>query len=264
MNFTYYTIIGKDPILLEGHLHNITEYAGFNKLTCKKKLLVIVYTNSSIPVETTNKITEICKKYGAEIVEYPEPNNIFIQNLYACWNLGYQHALDGYVFRGGSDQVFSKDSFISLYNEGLERKNEKIVFQANTVENEARNLQSRHIMANLGTTFEDFDYKEFKILCTRLKDESTSSLLSIEDSVNIWGKPTPFFSTLGQINRTDGCSWMMKRSDWETYGPLPIIENNVTGDVVIHDRLQCAGYKSYITRDCITYHFVRGESIEIQ
>ena len=38
----------------------------------------------------------------------------------------------------------------------------------------------------------------------------------------------------------------------------------ITGDVVIHDRMQTAGYENYIVRDCVTYHFVRGESKDIQ
>jgi hypothetical protein len=56
----------------------------------------------------------------------------------------------------------------------------------------------------------------------------------------------------------------MTRKDWEEHGPLPVLENGVTGDVVIHDRFQRNGYESFIVRDCITYHFVRGESKDIQ
>ena len=56
----------------------------------------------------------------------------------------------------------------------------------------------------------------------------------------------------------------MKKSDWEEFGPMPPIENGITGDVVIHDRMQTAGYENYIVRDCVTYHFVRGESKDIQ
>ena len=108
MKFTYYTIIGRDPSLLEGHLDNVTKYAGFDKLECEKKLLVIVYKNQSIPQSVTDQIFEVCKKYNAEYVIYNEPHSNFIENLYACWNLGYEYALDGLVFRGGSDQTFSK------------------------------------------------------------------------------------------------------------------------------------------------------------
>ena len=85
-------------------------------------------------------------------------------------------------------------------------------------------------------------------------------ILDIGRSVKTWGHPTSFQSSLGHINRTDGCSWLMTRQDWVEYGPLPPIENGITGDVIIHDRLQKVNYFNYIVRDCVTYHFVRGES----
>jgi len=264
MNFTYSTIIGRDPLLLEGHLHNITSYAGFDKLPCEKKLLVIVYKNSSISSSTTDKILEICDKYGAQAELYEEPTSNFIENLYACWNLGYEKALDGFVFRGGSDQVFSRNSFPYLYIAALNLKDDNIVLQANTIENADRNLNSRHMLASLGNSFEDFSFDKFESFCKQLNENIPNNLLSIEDSMHHWGKPTEFTSSLGIINRTDGCSWLMKKKDWELHGPLPVIENGITGDVIIHDRLQQAGYKSYIFRDCVTYHFVRGESLNIQ
>jgi len=260
MNFTYYTIIGRDPRLLDGHLQNVTEYAGFNKLECTKKLLVIVYKNSKISEDTTSLIKKVCDKYGAEIFYYEEPTVDFLQNLYACWNLGYERALDGFVFRGGSDQIFSKDSFVHLYNEALKLKNQDFVLQANTIENAERNLNSRHLLAPLGNNFDDFNIQKFEEFCTKINFGIEKTILTLQDSLQFWGKPTPLVSTLGIINRTDGCSWLMKKSDWQRFGPLPILEYGITGDVVIHDRLQRAGYVSYITRDCITYHFVRGES----
>ena len=116
----------------------------------------------------------------------------------------------------------------------------------------------------MGDTFESFNYEGFETLCESINRDVDKSLLSLEDSIRLWGKPTGFTSTLGQINRTDGCSWLMTKKDWEKHGPLPVLENGVTGDVVIHDRFQKNGYESYITRDCITYHFVRGESKDIQ
>ena len=250
--------------MLKGHLENITKYAGFNKLECDKKLLVIVYTNSSIPKEVTDKIFAICKEYNADPVVYKEPTTSFIDNLYACWNLGYENALEGLVFRGGSDQIFSKDSFVSLYNQRMSFQNKKVILQANTVENSNRAVSSRHILADLGGTFESLDYVGFERLCDNLNSVTKTPLLSLQDSINLWGKPTGFMSTLGPINRTDGCSWLMTRKDWEDHGPLPVMENGVTGDVVIHDRFQMDGYESYIVRDCITYHFIMGESKEIR
>ena len=178
--------------------------------------------------------------------------------------MGYAHALDGMVFRGGSDQVFSKDSFVSLYNDRVSCDNRKVVLQANTIENAGRNLGSRHLVAYLGDTFEAFNYEGFEIMCTGINKGVDKSLLTLEDSLKHWNKPTGFTSSLGQINRTDGCSWLMTKKDWEDFGPIPVIENGITGDVIIHDRLQVAGYESFITRDCVTYHFVRGESKELQ
>jgi len=40
---------------------------------------------------------------------------------------------------------------------------------------------------------------------------------------------------------------------------LPVFDNMITGDVAIHDYLMNAGYRDYIVRDCVTYHFVQGE-----
>jgi len=265
--FTYYTIIGKDPSLLKGHLENVTKYAGFDKLECEKRLLVIVYRNSLITKETTDKILEVCDEYGAHPVMYDEPVTEFLPNLYACWNLGYEYALDGFVFRGGSDQVFSKDSFVSLHRVAEETKNRNIVLQANTIENGDRNLGSRHILKSFGDTFEGFKLEEFEETCEELNGSPflpDGDLVSISEALEVWGKPTSFNSSLGHINRCDGCSWLMSKKDWEEFGPLPITENGHTGDVVIHDRLQKAGYQSYIAKDCITYHFVRGESLEVQ
>jgi len=267
ISFTYYTIIGRDPQLIKDHLTNVTQYAGFDKLECEKKLLVVVYRNASIPPHITEDIVKVCTSFGAQVEFYDEPVTQFITNLYACWNLGYEKSLDGLVFRGGSDQVFSKDSFVALYEEGQKIANDKVVLQANTVENEQRlaemNSRSRHMIMSLGNTFAEFDWKKFEAACSFINSDSklnNKSLVSIEEALDIWGHPTFERTTLGVINRCDGCSWLMKKSDWEQFGPLPVIENGITGDVVIHDRLQVSGYTSYIVKDCITYHFVRGES----
>jgi len=60
--------------------------------------------------------------------------------------------------------------------------------------------------------------------------------------------------------RTDGCSWLQEKRLWQKYGPMPTLTRGVTGDVIIHDRYQRAGVPNYLVGDCITYHFVRGES----
>lgn len=268
MKFTYYTIIGKNLGLLKGHIDNVKNYAGFNKLTCEKEIIVIIYTNAGIPIETTRSLIEYCESEDIRVVMYPEPTNVFITNLYACWNLGYEAADEGYVFRGGSDQVFSKDSFVSLYNATEELKKlwqYKFILQANTIENSVALQQiganSRHFSLDLGGTFGTFSYPKFEEAIAGINKNVDLELLNFEEAWRAWGKPTPLYTSLGQINRVDGCSWLMTKEEWRKYGPLPVMEGNITGDVIIHDRLQRVGYTEFIVRDCVTYHFVRGESM---
>lgn len=268
MNFTYYTIIGKDASLLEGHLNNVVNYAGFKYLPCKKDLLVIVYKNESIPDVVTNNLLQICKDYGATPCLFYEKTSNFIENLYACWNLGYSISNDGYIFRGGSDQVFSKNSFMALYEQAELNKYKKYILQANTIENKNRikliNANSRHFLENFGDTFFDFNWEKFEQFIQNINKDIEAPLLTIEDCLKFWGKPTPIRTSLGIINRVDGCSWLMTKEDWRKFGPLYTRYGGVTGDVAIHDILQLNGYEEFLVRDCVTYHFVRGESMETQ
>lgn len=268
MKFTYYTIIGKNFELLEGHIKNIREYAGFDKLPCEKEIVLIIYTNPSIPKLKTEMFMNYCREQNIRYILYEEKTNSFIDNLYACWNLGYQEATDGYVFRSGSDQVFSKDSFIHLYEQAEKLRlsgKDKFILQANTIENIVALNQigavSRHFACDFGGTFGSFDFSSFESFIEQINKNAKNEIISIEEALILWGKPTMLMTSLGTINRVDGCSWLMTRDDWKNYGPLPVIENNITGDVIIHDKLQLNGYTEYIVRDCITYHFVRGESM---
>lgn len=268
MTFTYYTIIGKDINLLKGHVKNVKKYAGFDKIPAKKEFLVIVYRNKNIPEKISKSIVNYCMIENLKICLFDEPSNVFIDNLYACWNLGYALSSDGYVFRGGSDQVFSKNSFIKLYERAEKLRkvgNEKFVLQANTIENKKRLKKigaiSRHFSLSLGDNFENFKYKEFESFIKKINKNVKEDLLDIDQALSYWKKPTKLTTSLGQIDRVDGCSWLMTKKDWVKYGPLPTLEKGITGDVLIHDRLQKAGYKEYIVKDCVTYHFVRGESM---
>jgi len=259
--FTYYTIIGRDLKLLKGHVENIKHYAGFDSIPGEKEFLAIVYKNDSIPTEVTENILSYCEKKNVRTVLYVENKPTFIENLYECWNLGYEHSKDGLVFRGGSDQFFSQNSFVNIYNAALQSNvgKEKVVLQAQTIES-MRATVSRHIKRDFGLTFETFREPEFKSLCEQLIKQGQKQLLKVTEAVNIWGHPTPFSSSLGTINRSDGCSWLVHKKDWEAHGPHPVFEGNHTGDVILLDRFTKAGYKDYIVNDCITYHFVRGES----
>jgi hypothetical protein len=265
MKFTYYTIIGKDLNLFKGHIENVKEYAGFNKLTCDKELIVIIYKNQSISDNITNSIIEYCNTENIRYHIYDEPTNVFIENLYRCWNLGYELSTDGYVFRGGSDQVFSKDSFLHLYNEAENirktQPDKKFILQANTIENVERSPQSRHFVKSFGDSFENFNYNEFEKFIEEINQNINEDIIDITQSLKYWGKPTQLWTSLGIIDRVDGCSWLMTKEEFNNYGPIPTIVNNITGDVLIHDKLQIDGYEEYIVKNCITYHFVRGESM---
>ena len=272
MKFTYYTIIGKDLNLLKGHVQNVREYAGFDRLTCEKEFIIIIYRNANIPQTVTQSLIDYCVESGLTYVIYDEPFNTFIDNLYACWNLGYEKSSEGYVFRGGSDQVFSKDSFLKLYELAehyrLNEPHRKVILQANTLENTTRireiNAISRHFTMDFGFTFESFDYPGFEKFIERINRDITTDVMTIEDCLKYWGKPTQLQTTLGIINRVDGCSWLMTREEWSKFGPIPVFQNGITGDVAIHDTLQLNGYEEILVKDCVTYHFVRGESINVQ
>ena len=268
MKFSYYTIIGKNLPLLKGHIDNIKNYAGFNSLTCDKEIIVIIYTNQTIDPIITDSLIEYCKSENIRYIIYEERTNSFINNLYACWNLGYESIDGGYIFRGGSDQVFSKDSFPALVHEAEELEasgRSKFILQANTIENSVALRQigatSRHFSCDFGGTFGSFSYSKFEEFVDSINKDVNLKLLNIDDALRIWNKPTQLMTSIGVINRVDGCSWLMTKDDWVKYGPLPVIQNNITGDVIIHDRLQRNGYIEYIVRDCVTYHFVRGESM---
>lgn len=265
--FTYYTIIGKDLNLLKGHLDNIKMYAGFDSIQAEKEIIVIVYKNKKIPEETTNKILKYCDENHVKTVIFNETTDNFLENLYACWNLGYEKADEGYVFRGGSDQVFSKNSFSVLYEIAEKIRTtipeKKVILQANTIECESRikliGANSRHFTKDFGYTFDTFNYTAFEDFINSINKSVKEKILSIEMALKYWGKPTQLEGKLGILNRTDGCSWLMTKQDWINHGPIPPIENYITGDVIIHDRFMENGYENYIVRDCVTYHFVQGE-----
>lgn len=268
MKFTYYTIIGKDLDLLRGHVESVKKYAGFDNLDCEKEFLVVVYKNKRIPELVTKSLLEYCADNAIRTVIYDEPTDSFLDNLYTSWNMGYIHATEGYVFRSGSDQVFSKNSFPLLYEAARKIRmgdpDVKIILQANTIEDKTKIREvggwTRHFSEDFGFTYQTFDYKKFEEFNEKIS-AGMPELVDISTALSRWGHPTPLETTLGIIDRVDGCSWLMTKEDFNKYGPIPPYERHITGDVVIHDRLQRAGYESYIVRDCITYHFVRSERL---
>jgi hypothetical protein len=263
---TYYCIAGKSPNMTSAHLKYVREFSGFDRVSMPHELLVIIYRNKSIPEIVTNDLKEVCVKNGARWHLFEERTDDFLSNLYQCWNLGYEQANGDWVFRSGNDQVFSRDAFLNLERDIEVAKkhvgHEDFVLQANTVENGARNLDSRHLLGSFGSSFEELNIVAMNNYFTRLSQMSADKrLLTTSEAEAIYGKPTGFTSSLGYINRTDGCSWLMSKKAWLEHGPMPSIENGITGDVIIHDRLQTAGYQNFLLPHVLTYHFVQGERL---
>ena len=268
MKFTYYTIIGKDVEMLKGHIANVKQHAGFDRLTCEKEFIVIIYANNSIPKAVTDQLVSICVENGVRPVVYQEQSSSWLENLYATWNLGYAVADEGWVFRSGSDEVHSFDSLPKIYDVAMRARalNPKILLNANTIEHSVRAMSngniSRHIVKDFGDTFQNLRVDEFEKFCDELRNVP-EELLTVEDSLRYWGRPGQFGSSRirNPHNRTEGTSWLITKEDWRLHGPMPAQQGGQTGDVWLHDSLELAGYKDYIARDCIAYHFFRGESM---
>lgn len=251
--FDYYTIIGRDPELFRGHVENTLKNAGLGR--DHWDFHVLVYTNGLIPQETTDEIIAICESNDIHWYLHPEdPSQPFIKRLYDCWNRGYELGERELVFRAGSDQVWSRDAFVNLLDayEGLAIK--PAVLQAQTVEHMVSYPGSRHFCRDFGNNFDNYDENAFFDFCREI---SRPGLYSIDECLKIWGKPTRM---INGPPRTDGCSWLMSRDLFRKVGPMPTMVGGVTGDVIIHDRIQRLGVPNFLVGDCITYHFVRGES----
>lgn len=267
MKFTHYTIIGKDPNMIKGHLNNVVHHAGFERLNAPKEIIVIVYRNPNISQEITTEICKICSSYGARVEFYDELNHGFLNNLYACWNLGYEKSDEGWVFRSGSDEAFNYDSIPKLYDIATRQreKNTKTLFNLNTIEHAIRAMsgnQSRHILGNFGDGFHNFDVNKFEMFVKELNKNVKEELLNVQQSISYWGRPLPcpVSKVKPNHNRTEGSAWMITREDWRTYGPMPAMDfDGITGDCWLHDKLEMAGYTDYLTRDAVSFHFFQGE-----
>ncbi len=251
--FDYYTIIGRNSELFRGHVDNTLRNAGLTRDLWDFHTLV--YTNGKIPQETTDEIVAICEENDIHWYLHPEdPSQSFIKRLYDCWNRGYELGSRPHVFRAGSDQTWSKNAFYNLWNAYEDLVIKPVVLQAQTIEHMVSYPGSRHFCRDFGNNFGNYDEEAFFKFCEEI---SRPGSYLIHEALEIWGKPTRM---INGPPRTDGCSWLQERKLFKTHGPMPTIRGGVTGDVLIHDAYQRAGIPNLLVGDCITYHFVRGES----
>jgi hypothetical protein len=267
MKLTLSTIIGRDVGMIDGFLKHSKGYAGFDQLDCEKEIVVIVYRNSRIGTNITDEILDTISSYGARAVIYDEPaQNNFLENLYACQNMCYSEATDGWVLRVCSDEAYSLNSIPNLYDLAMRHREiePKVLYNTNLIESPRAMVGgniSRHIIADFGDRFENLNTEAYTEFVNQINANVTEELLTVNDSIRYWGRPTTFRSTIKDVhNRTEGASWMITKQDWIDIGPMiPLSFGWITGDCYFHDKLELAGYKDYLTRDAVTYHFFQGE-----
>lgn len=252
--FNYAMVIGKSPKLFTAHVDNVLRNA------CVPRDMwdfhAIIFRNKKIAPAITDELVSIALTNDIKITFYDEWHGNFLENLYACWNLVQEVGERPYTIRAGSDQFFSPGTFWNMYRAHLDFGSE-LVTQMHTIESPL-SPQSRHYVCDFGTSYDTFKEKEFNEFAA---SKSLKGLYTIEEALGIWGHPTSFNSSLGLINRTDGCSWMMSKSLWKKFGPMiPINRNGHTGDVTLHDNIMKSGIPNRLVGDAWTYHLVRSEA----
>lgn len=257
--FDYTTIIGRDPELFRFHVDNVLRNAGLSREHWDFN--VVVYHNESIPREVTDEILDICDKNVIEPhMLYEDPRKPFIMRLYDAWNLVQKVGERELTLRAGSDQTWYPNSFRNIYRafEEYETVNgPDVILQAQTVESLLAG-QSRHFTRDFGISANTYCETAFVEFCDTIVEEG---LFDIEAALGRWGHPTSFSSSIKENhNRTDGCSWLQTKDLFTRFGPMPYIRGNWTGDVWIHDNYERSNIPNFLVGNCITYHFVKGES----
>ena len=253
--FDYTTIIGRDPKLWLWHVDNVLRNAGLGR--DKWDFNVIIYHDEELRKNgITDELISICDDNDIFYKLHQEPDKPFIQRLYDCWNMVQEIGKRPHTLRAGSDQAWSKNSFSNLFA-AMSACPFEAILQVQTVESLLAGM-SRHFMKDFGTTPDTFNEADFAAFC---KEITRDDFFTIDQALAEWGHPTSFSSSLGTPhNRTDGCSWLQSKEAFTKHGPMPYMDRQWTGDVIIHDRYERAGIPNLLVGNAITYHLVRGES----
>lgn len=261
MNIACYTIISHDHDLLRWCINNARERAGIGH-----RWMLINWINEGM--DSNMAAERICRWCIANNVGYypykavpqsqfPDRTKWFLHNLYACWNLGYEHAeKDEFVARLGSDQFFSQ-GWLGDLAIASKKSRGKGVYHCWSVESILAGGQ-RHPIISAGTNFRDFSVGEFEKYVAKWK-KSIGSERVVEGSQCGLAFNHP---KRGAQIRPDGLTWLQSRKLWEKFGPMrgDINEEGVTGDVDYMDRMTDAGVPQYSVRSCLSFHLVRGET----
>jgi hypothetical protein len=258
LKFDYCTIIGRNPKIFLRHIDNVLRNAGISRDLWS--FHTIVYTNSKVKPETTREILDICRVHNIIPHLFREREGsdfeIFLANLYDCWNLCQTVGDTPLNIRAGSDQAFSQGAFEKLIAAYEKHGKDDILFQ-NLVECKENAHGSRHILQSFGTSWETFDEAAFQAYCKTIEVEG---ILDFEGCKKNWGFPINQ-PGLASNDRADGASWIQSKRLFKQFGPMPPrYSNGLTGDIGIMERMRKHGVNFYVVGDSITYHIVKGES----
>lgn len=268
LRFDYATVIGRDVQLFKWTIDQVLRNGAAGLTRDDWDFNTYIYYNEGISEDVTEELIYLCKTHGINYeLHYENPSEPFISRLYKAWNRVQLMGKHPITIRGGSDQSFYAGSFreaIKYYEIQIAMLDGPCVVNFQTVESPLAGL-SRHYILDAGSTPETYKEEIFIEFCDKIK---MSGLWTIGNAMNRWdGKPGPFTSSLGHNHlRGDGVSWVLSKELFKKFSPMPALVNTpygpITGDVIIHDRLEAAGIPSYIAGEAISYHLVAGESRE--
>jgi len=261
-----YTVIGRNVKLLDQWVRCVRDRAGYDNM----EINLVLW-------DPEPDIIQYAEDHGIRYVIYRaaehefkgHPHHHFVFNLYNCFNLGYEMSQATYVFRSGSDQIFSR-GFIGdamkliLPYENLDDEGnfeQTAFYHLYTMESWDGSKAaygapcSRHIMP-IGWWDDMYkpDWGKFDTFCQAI---SADRLLTNDEYA------LPFrHATRGWMFHTVGASWIQRRDTYERLGALwnHVGPGGLTGDVEYFDRGEQQGIPSLLLSNSFTLHRCKGES----
>jgi len=267
IKITATTIIVSDVDLLNWCIYNAHRRAGLME-GYELEWLIILADARENTIGYCEEIQKMVPEMNLKYVvhkektekQIPDKTQRFLHNLYACWNMGYEHADSEWVVRMGSDQYFSRQWLYYLMR-AAENYGKEYVYHCLTVESPAA-VHSRHPIMNYGTTWQDFDERRWDQYCNDVQHRYSSIIVHTPVQAGLYHS----HPTRGTQLRPDGVTWLQAKEVWEKHGPMSddINEEGVTGDVSYMDKLYDNGIAGLQVPCSLSYHLVRGESRDVQ
>lgn len=259
-----YTIIGRNVDLLKQWIECVQDRCGLEP--DQYELDLVLWKPDQ---DVLDYAKEHCHQYVIYDPMKQHGNENYVRDLYACWNLGYEMSRCKYVFRSGSDQIFSKNFLKNAMNligeyeqpQGLDGVSNTAFYHLYTLESWEGSKAayqrpcSRHIMPQ--GWWDDLlhpNWTKFDMFCESM---SVDKLLTNEEYALPFKHPTR-----GWIFHTVGASWIQRKSTYDKYGAMIdyVGQGGITGDVELFDRGEKYGVPSLLLGNSFTFHRCKGES----